>query len=66
MAELVDAMVSNTIGEILPGSIPGRGTEIKSSSLVILTMKSSFSIYKFRVRPGQCIFNKMFHANISQ
>ena len=66
MAELVDAMVSNTIGEILPGSIPGRGTATKSSSFVFKTMKSSFPIYRFRVRPGQCIFNKILYANISQ
>ncbi len=39
MAESVDATVSNTVGAIHPGSIPGSGTELE-----ILTLRvSNFS-----------------------
>lgn len=46
MAESVDATVSNTVGAIHPGSIPGPGT-IKAVS----RMANSFSIFLMQEMP---------------
>ena len=43
MAELVDALVSNTSGAIHPGSIPGLGTITKMEAFVSYELANVFA-----------------------
>ncbi len=52
MAESVDATVSNTVGAIHPGSIPGPGTETADNQAIISRHFFSEVYYLFRVNKG--------------